>query len=81
MLRAKLCGNHLGYPATEHPANIAAWFQMRMNRWPTEIIYPADHPPQIDAKDRKKLRQDFGVRLLVSNQRSPLALAGPFHVE
>lgn len=77
MPQAKVVGKRLGYKATEHPANIAAWFKMRTGDFPAEIIYPSNHPPQITSQERKKLRQTFGVKIRVDDKPSPLALAGP----
>lgn len=81
MPRVRVVGNNLGYEAEEHPANIMAWFSIRMGYPPEEIIYPANHPPTLTTQERKKLRQDFGVTVRVSDHDSPIALAGPLHVE
>lgn len=76
---AKLCGKHLGYPKSEHPVNVAAWFRKRMGYWPREIVYPAGSLPMLEHSEHELL-QLHGVTLRESDGDSPLALAGPIQL-
>jgi hypothetical protein len=76
----KIVENWLGYPKGSHPINVAAWFYMRLDRWPTRILYPPDSTVTCTPEESKKLRS-WGIKVGTDVRAKQLVLAGPIHVE